>query len=82
MHPARALPPCSAASVANASLNPVVQKPALMKNVLGICLGQDFDVRDEHLGTIVEYFGPQLRSLELGDSDTGMQATSSRPPRS
>ena len=49
-----------------------------MSNVQGIRLGQDFGVTDEHLGTIVEHFGPQLQSLELGNSDTGVQAIHSR----
>ena len=51
-----------------------------MSNVQGIRLGQDFGVTDEHLGTIVEHFGPQLQSLELGNSDNGVQASSSRLP--
>ena len=44
-----------------------------MSNVQGICLGESFGVKDEHLGTIVEAVGPQLQSLELGDADTGVQ---------
>ena len=59
-----------------------MQKPTLMSNVLGIRLGEDFGVSDEHLGTVVEHFGPQLQSLELGNSDTGVQASSSRLQRS
>ena len=49
-----------------------------MSNVQGIRLEQDFGVTGEHLGTIVEHFGPQLQSLELGDSESGVQASSCR----
>lgn len=39
--------------------------------VAAVRFGPDFDVRDEHVRRLVQALGPQLRSIQLGSSDTG-----------